>query len=102
RPALFDNPPDLSLGKTPAQGGDGRQRVDNVAHGAEPHNQDPRRLLPLLRAISGRNASACHAHDRRGPMERMISVAEWFFVSPTISTRPPTSRMASRSGTDSA
>ena len=62
-------------------------------HRAQPHHEQPVDLLPAIR----------HDQDFLGESrERMISLVEWSFASPTISTRPPFSITTSRSGTDSA
>ena len=60
-----------------------RHRVDDVAEGAQPDDQDPhrRRLAVGIRASRSR--------------------VEWSFGSPTIAVRPPYAATMARSGTDS-
>src|SRR5471032_242637 len=76
RPAFLDQPANGSVRQSSANRGGHRQCMQDVAHGAEPHNQD-----------------FCHS--------RLLSnsVVEWAFGSPTMATRPPQAITTSRSGT---
>src|SRR5437764_1504751 len=86
-PTLFDQPSDARLRKGFAQSVRSGQRVNHVAHRAQPHNEQPLDLLTTIR----------HDQDFLGESrERMISLVEWSFASPTISTRPPFSITTSR------
>jgi hypothetical protein len=68
--------------------------MDDVAHGAQAHNEQALNIHSAFRRLD---------QDFLGESrERMISLVECSFASPTISTRPPYSATASRSGTDSA
>jgi hypothetical protein len=55
RPARLDRPGEPGAGVTVFQGSDGGQRMDDVAHGAEPHRQDAGDAIHLC---------AAHVHDR--------------------------------------
>jgi len=92
-PTFFHDPADLRVRKRAAQSGCGWERVNDISHGAEADNQQALKRM--------RRHASC-AHERFCSMLRMISVAEWSLGSPTISTRPPHSMTASRSGTLSA
>ena len=41
-PAGFDGPADEAAGRASAQGGDGGQGMEDVAHGADAHDEDAR------------------------------------------------------------
>src|SRR3981081_1779950 len=75
RPALLDKPANGGVGQGDTDCGGCRQGMQNVAHGAEPHNQD-------------------FYHGRLNN-----SVVEWSLGSPTMATRPPQATTTSRSGT---
>src|SRR5947209_2982158 len=78
-PFALYQPAHCGIRKGGAEGGGGGQRVQNVSHSSQPHDQD-----------------FGHSECLR------ISVVEWSLGSPTISTRPPQSITVSRSGTLSA
>ena len=93
-PSLFNQPADHRLRKRLAQSLSRRQCVDNVAHRAQAHDEQP---------FEVRNTFRLRNQDFLGESrERMIPLVEWSFGSPTISTRPPYSATTSRSGTVSA
>src|ERR1700733_3172949 len=85
-----------------------RKRMDNIAHGAEPHDQQPFDLTGGSNIESIRLET--HMPKTRGfdahlflgvRRERIMSLVEWFFASPTIAPPPPYSASVSRSGTES-
>src|SRR5207244_13138034 len=78
-PFALHQPTNGGAGKSGADGGGCGQRMQNISHGAQPHNQDFRHCECLS-----------------------SSVVEWSLGSPTIATRPPQAITMSRSGTFSA
>src|SRR5258706_15723661 len=98
-PTFFNQPADVGLRECLPQHVNRGQRMDHISHGAEPNNQQP------LNFSFGSNIKTrrLETHGCLGPSrERMISLVEWSFGSPTIATRTPYSATASRSRTESA
>jgi hypothetical protein len=73
RPSLFNQPSDVSSRKRLAQHMNRGQRVDRIAHGAEPHNQYP--LGDFRGSEIGWHAARSHGCCRSSRV-RMISVVE--------------------------
>src|ERR1044071_252019 len=94
RPALLHQPANGGIGQRGADRCGGRQSMQNVAHGAEPHNQDFGHSRLPGNSFFGKSFLS------RSFLSR--SVVEWSFGSPTIATRPPQAITTSRSGTLSA
>src|SRR5664279_6519043 len=107
RPTLFHQPAYLQIRHGTAQGGNGGHAVNDVAHCAESHHQEP---VPRGDGtVLGEHGSLLlrrygSAHRWPSPplqdcSRARKSVVEWSLGSPTISTRPPYARTSSRSGT---
>ncbi len=86
RPAALNGPADFGFGERLAEGGGGGERVQDVAHGAEAHDEQ---ALGHQRSFWPRRLA-------------MKEDAEWSLGSPTMATRPPQAMTSSRSGTESA
>src|SRR6476661_5993130 len=99
RPALFHQPANRRVGQRSTDGGGCRQSMQNVAHGAQPHNQDFGHSRLPSNSFFGRSFFS-RSFLSRSFLSR--SVVEWSFGSPTIATRPPQAITTSRSGTLSA
>src|ERR1017187_2978182 len=108
RPTLFHQPADLQIGFGAAQGRNRWHAVNDVAHRAESHHQEPvprgdgETVFGEHGSLLLRRYGSAHRWPRP-PLQDCSrarkSVVEWSLGSPTISTRPPYARTSSRSGT---
>jgi len=93
RPTPLDDPPNTRVRKTLAQRRDRGHSVQHIPHRSQAHDQN---IFAMVLRVG------CHVQGRVSPLICFrISVVEWSFGSPTISTRPPYARTSSRSGTES-
>src|SRR5438309_472313 len=59
-PAFFDDPPNHGLRKCMAQCSRGGKRMDDVAHGTEPHDEQPLNVSTLSEVLRSVCHSGCH------------------------------------------